>query len=82
MGEKSDSYGDLLQKGLGFRDGERNKVRFWLDDWLGAGPLLRVFPRFFRLASNKWSCVKDCYVGEDGSMSWVVPFRFRRVLRQ
>lgn len=26
------------------------KVRFWLDDWLGAGPLSSVYPKLFRVA--------------------------------
>lgn len=33
---------------------------------------LIFFPKLFRLAVFKLSLVKDCYVGEDGFVSWVV----------
>lgn len=75
VGDESHSCRDLLHKGVGFNVGEENKVRFLVDDWLGVSPLLRVYPRLYRLASNKLSYAKDCYVSEERFVSWAVSFR-------
>lgn len=53
-------------------------ICFWVDDCLGIGPLLRVYPRSLRLVLNKLSSIKDTYVNEGGL--YVVSGVFRRVL--
>lgn len=73
--DESHACGVMFHKGVGFKVGEGNKVHFWVDDWLGKEPLMRVYTRLFRLASNKLSSVKDCYMGEGGFVSWIVSFR-------
>lgn len=42
VGDEPHSCEVLFHKGVGFRVGEGNAVNFWVDNWLGAGPLLRV----------------------------------------
>lgn len=56
-------------KGVGFKLCESDRVRFWFDDWMGMGLLHVLFPRVFRIASNKESSVRDCYVGM-GCRGW------------
>lgn len=70
---------ELFRRGVGFKVGERSRVHFWVDHWVGLGPLSLSFPRLFRLVVNKLPLVKDCYVGEGGFGSWDVSFK--RVLR-
>lgn len=57
---------------MGFNVGMGNRVRFWVDDWVGVGvgPLSALF------LSNKLSLVSGCYVGEGGKgVSWNASFR-------
>lgn len=39
-------------------------VDFWLDDWLGLGPLYSLFPSIFKVVTNKESSANECYEGE------------------
>ena len=55
--------------------GDGRFLRFWLDDWVGVGPLCELFLRVFRLVSNKESVVSDCYEVMDGCIMWGVTFR-------
>ena len=41
----------------------------------GVSPFCELFPKVFRVASNKESVVSDYYEVGDGSISWSVPFR-------
>lgn len=50
-------------KGLGFIVGVGDNARFWYDDWVSAVPLHLLFPRVFKVVSNKESSVKECFVG-------------------
>ena len=59
--------------------GEGDSVRFWFDDQVGMGLLYRLFPRVFRVVSNKESSVKECYVWVGDVVSWDISFR--RALR-
>nr|GFB52180.1 RNA-directed DNA polymerase, eukaryota, reverse transcriptase zinc-binding domain protein [Tanacetum cinerariifolium] len=36
-------------------------TRFWQDTWTGTSPFKHQFPRFFRLALNKYCLVRDCW---------------------
>lgn len=62
LGDVSGSCGEVFSRGVGFIVGEGSRVQFWLDDWMGMGSLSVLFPRVFRVASNKALVVKDCYV--------------------
>ena len=42
--------------------GEEVRVHLWYDDWVGVGPLRLLFPRIFRVVSNKEASVKECFV--------------------
>lgn len=53
----------LLGKELLLRS-DGKSVDFWLDDWLGLGPLYSLFPSIFNVVSNKESSVNECYEGE------------------
>ena len=75
VGDKSNMRGKALHKGVGFIIGDGTCVRFWLDDWVGMGPLSELFPRIFRLVVNKESCVSDYFEVRSGCMVWEVPFR-------
>ena len=50
-------------------------VRFWLDDWVGEGPLCELFHRIFRVVTNKETAVSDFYEVQDDSIVWGVSFR-------
>lgn len=54
-------------------------VRFWFDDWMGVGPLSILFPRVFRIPSNKESSIRDHCVWHGDEVSWEVSLR--RALR-
>lgn len=71
---------ELLSKGVGFVVGDGRCIRFWFDDLVGRGPLCELFPRLFRVVSNKEVYISDYYEVRDGSVVWGVSFR--RVLRQ
>lgn len=68
--------------GLAFSKGEGLKWGMVLESvigvngiiGLGVGPLLVLFSRLFRLASNKESSVKDYCVRGGGLLSWEVSF--------
>lgn len=55
----------MFHKGVDFKVGLGSRVWFWVDDWLGVGPLFLSFPRLFRVVVKRGALVKDCYV-EDG----------------
>lgn len=42
-GDMSDVKGLVLIKRVGFRVGKGNRVWFWVDGWLGVGPLFILF---------------------------------------
>ncbi|GJX77773.1 hypothetical protein Tco_0324584 [Tanacetum coccineum] len=56
---------DLLPVGIDLRNIFKRKVcngestRFWLDNWVGGGPLNVSYPRLFRLKVNKNCLVRD-----------------------
>lgn len=60
----------VFVKGLGFKVGEASSVWFWFDDWVGEGPLCLLYPRVFRVASNKECSVKEFYNWEGERVSW------------
>lgn len=49
-----------------------NYVPFLLDDWVGVGSLVSLFPRLYGVVSIKLALVKKCYVWVDSSVSWEV----------
>lgn len=46
VGDMSDVKGLVLIKWVGFKVGKGNRVWFWVDGWLGVGPLFTLFPSF------------------------------------
>ena len=75
VGDESFTVGKILSKGVGYVVGEGSEVRFWLDDLVGVGPLCGLFPRVFRVVSNKESTVNEYYEVRDGCPLWSVSFR-------
>lgn len=71
---RSLKWGGALYNGVGFVVGNGRSVRFWLDNWVGVGPLCRLFPKLFRLSVNKEASVSDCYEMRNGSIVWRVSF--------
>lgn len=58
------------------------KVWVWAfvyDDWVGVGPSRLLFPRLFRIVSNKESSVKECFVWNGNMVSWNISVK--RALR-
>lgn len=49
---------------MGFRVGVERLVRFWLDDWVDVRLLLSLFPRLFRVVSNKQSSIQEWCMGK------------------
>ena len=75
VGHVSTARVEVLSKGVGFVVRDGRNVRFWLDDWVGLGPLCELFLRIFRVVSIKESIISDCYEMLDGFMVWDVSFR-------
>lgn len=69
------SRGRFFVNGWASELGREVKFFFWVDDWLGVGLLFQLFPRIFKVMSNKKSSIKDCYEGGRGFVSWEVSFR-------
>ena len=65
---------------MGFIVGSGVSVRFWFDDWVGVESLGSLFPRLFRVVSNKQSSVHECNSCEGDRIVWRIPLR--RTLRQ
>ena len=80
VGDESNIRGETFHKGLGFVVGVGRGVRFWLDSWLGVGPLYSLFPRLFRLAIKNDYSVRDCFELMSGCIIWEVTFK--RSLRE
>ena len=83
FGDVSKVRGEILVEGFGFIVGKGERVRFWFDDWVGVGPLQFLYPRVFRVVSNKECSVKElkeCYVWVGNMMSWDISVR--RALHQ
>lgn len=57
--DASRSCGEAFSKGVGFRVGEESRVWFRVDNWMGLDPMSMLFPRVFRVMSNKKSFVKS-----------------------
>lgn len=51
--------GAIFCKGVGFPVGNGRRVRFLLDDWAGVGPLTLLYPRVFRVVSNKEASIYE-----------------------
>lgn len=66
---------EVFNKGVGFKVREATCVRFWVNDWLGMGPLSGLFPRLFRMVFDKNSLVKVCYIPNGSRVSCDVSFR-------
>ena len=75
VGDSPSVSREVLSKGVGFVVGDGRVLRFWLDDWVGVGPLYELFPRVFRLVSNKEFHVTNCCGVRDGCTLWGVTFR-------
>lgn len=61
----------LFKLGARFSLGRGDRVQFWLDWWLGDGPLAERFPRLFQISSDPTMLVSQAF--EDGN--WNVNFR-------
>lgn len=68
VGNESTVMEDFLSKGVGFVVAEGRNVSFWLDDWVGVGPIYVLFSRIFRVVANKESSVMDCYEERDEAL--------------
>ena len=44
---------------VSFKVGNKNKVRFWEDNWLGENSLEALFPSLFRISSHKSRPISD-----------------------
>ena len=75
FGDESNVRGKAFVKALGFMVGEWVSVCFLFDDCMGVGPLHLLFPRMFRVASNKETSVKECYVWVGNVVSWNISIR-------
>ena len=62
----------MLYIGVGFVVGDGSDVRFWMDGWVGKGPLCGIFPRLFRLTVNKESSISEYVEVRGGSTFWNV----------
>lgn len=75
MGDESNCLGKAFAKGIGFFVGQGRRARFWLDNWIGLGPFCVLYPRVFRVVTNKDSFVRDCYVWRGHEVVWTLAFR-------
>lgn len=80
VGNESIKRGRIFASGVGYLVREERRVLFWVDDCSGIGPLCVLFPRVFRVVSNKKSSVSDYFVWGQGNGSWCLSFR--RVLHR
>ncbi|GKU91277.1 hypothetical protein SLEP1_g5176 [Rubroshorea leprosula] len=69
LGEKGGNGSRVLKEGFGWKVGMGDKVKFWVDKWIGTEPLNISFPRLFNLTSNKDALVME--VGQFSNDSWI-----------
>ncbi|XP_022031503.1 uncharacterized protein LOC110932481 [Helianthus annuus] len=50
--------------------GNGEKTLFWLDNWIGGGPLSTRYPEIFALESNKRCMVSERYVSSQNVTEW------------
>lgn len=79
LGDVSTLRGVFLIRESGLKWGINVQSVFGSMIGWGVGVLYELFPRLFRVVSNKNVLVKECYVPLGSNVSWVVSFR--RVLR-
>lgn len=53
--------GSIFKEKLRMLVRKGDKTLFWMDHWVGERPLKDVFPRLFRISSNRHATVQDCY---------------------
>lgn len=58
--------------------GNSNRVKFWIDVWVGTRAFLEVYPILYNLSIDKISSLKDCIERKGNSVGWNL--RFRRSL--
>ncbi|KAK1308086.1 hypothetical protein QJS10_CPA09g01154 [Acorus calamus] len=44
---------------ISWRLGKGDRIRFWTFHWCGLGPLMKVYPDLFEIASNKDGMVRE-----------------------
>lgn len=55
--------------------GDRSRVHFWLDKWIGNVCLKEEFPRLFSLSNNKHRVVRVFFENRDAADDWNPEFR-------
>ncbi|KAK1416104.1 hypothetical protein QVD17_31892 [Tagetes erecta] len=74
--------GDLLSLGVDLNNlivgvlGNGREIRFWVDKWLTAKPLMLEYPALFALEQRKGILVSDCCELIDVGVAWV--WRWKR----
>lgn len=66
VGDVSLEWEKVLSKGASFVVGDGRDVKFLINDRVGVGTLCELFPRVFRVMSNKESAVSNYYEGREG----------------
>lgn len=75
IGNEGGKIREMFLRGIRLHVGNRLRVLFWKDIWVGERPLMEVFPRLFRVAINKEAMVSEYYREANGSHQWIIPFR-------
>lgn len=60
---------DALVANIKFRVGSREKVLFWLDNWVGDKPLAEAFPSLFVVATDCKVTVSS-YINSNNDENW------------
>ena len=55
--------------------GEGASVCFWVDDWVGVGPLRLLLPTLFKVVSSKVAAINKCFVWKGNVVSWYISIR-------
>ncbi|KAK1439737.1 hypothetical protein QVD17_05557 [Tagetes erecta] len=55
--------------------GKRDKLMFWSDIWIGNTTLGDQFPAIAKMASSSDCNINECYVFNNGSVEWKVPWK-------
>ena len=64
-----------FQKAIGWKVGNRARVRFWEDVWLGNECLRSVYPRLFSLSLDQGKRVGEVGVWEETTWQWNLNWR-------
>lgn len=61
-----------FQECIHWRLGRGNIIRFWEDEWIDGGSLMRQFLRIFAIAQSKNMVIEEAYRDHSGITEWFV----------